>query len=79
MKKVIKKVAYEVKEFLKLFMLGYIPCMVFMSLFFTLKGLMLLTVWAATGFLILCIICYILQTRKEKKMAAKAKIRRSEI
>lgn len=79
MKKVIKKVAYEVKEFLKLFMLGYIPCMVFMSLFFTLKGLILLTVWAATAFLIFCVVCYVLQTRKEKKMAAKAKLKRSEI
>lgn len=78
MKKLVKRIAYEAKEFIKLFMLGYVPCLTFMSLFFTIKGLALLTVWVAAGFFLFCVVCYILQTRKEKRIA-KAKLKRSEI
>ncbi len=77
MKKVVKRIGYEVKEFLKLFMLGYIPCFMFLSLFLTLKGLALFTAWTAAGFFVICVVCYILQTHREKKRAAKLK--RSEI
>ena len=37
MKKLVKRIAYEAKEFIKLFMLGYVPCLTFMSLFFTIN------------------------------------------
>lgn len=80
MKKTLKRIAYEVKEFLKLFMLGYIPCFMFLSLFLTLRGLALFTAWTAAGFFIICVVCYFLQVHKEKRAAKMAaKIKRSEI
>lgn len=77
MKKLVKRIGCEVKEFFKLFMLGYIPCFMLLSLFLTLKGLALFTAWTAAGFFVICVVCYILQTHREKKRAAK--IKRSEI
>lgn len=80
MEKVVKRIGYEVKEFLKLFMLGYIPCIMFLSLFLTLKGLALFTAWTAAGFFVICVVGYFLQTHKEKRAAKKAaKLKRSEI
>lgn len=80
MKKVVKRIGYEGKEFLKLFALGYIPCFMFLSLFLTLKGLALFTAWTAAGFFVICVVCYFLQVHKEKRAAKMAaKIERSEI
>jgi len=80
MKKVVKRIGHEGKEFLKLFMLGYIPCFLFLSLFLTLKGLALFTALTVAGFFVICVVCYILQTCREKRAAKKAaKLKRSEI
>lgn len=85
MKKTLKRIAYEVKEFLSYFVLFASPALALASLFLTLKGMLMLTGLTMGAFFIFCVVCYILQTRREKKraikMAAKkaAKLKRSEI
>lgn len=80
MKILMKKAAYEVKEFLFYFLLFFGAPLCLFSGFLTIKGIIIVTGVAMIGFFILCVVCYCLQTRREKKTAAKAKLlKRSEI
>ena len=75
----MKRAVYEVKEFLFYFILFTAPALCLCSLFFTLKAMFIMTGSMMVAFFIFCVVCYILQTRKEKKRAAKAKLKRSEV
>lgn len=85
MKKILRRAAHEVKEFLLYFALFASPALALVSLFLTLKGMLMITAIMMAGWFIICVVCYILQTRREKKRAMKmvakkaAKLKRSEI
>ena len=79
MKKIMRRAIYEVKEFILYFALCASPALCLFSVFLTLKGMIIVTGMMMIGFFILCVICYCLQTHKEKKAAKKvAKLKRSE-
>ena len=79
MKKVVKRMAYEVKEFVLYFTLCVSPALCLASIFFTVKGMIIITGMMMVAFLLFCIVCYCLQTHKEKMAAKKvAKLKRSE-
>lgn len=78
--KIIKRVAYEAKEFILFFALLASPALCLASIFLTVKGMFIITGMMMTAFFLLCVVCYFLQTRREEKRAAKkaAKLKRSE-
>ena len=80
MKKIMRRAIYEVKEFILYFALCASPALCLASVFLTLKGMIIITGMMMVAFLLFCIVCYCLQTHKEKMAAKKAaKLKRSEV